>query len=163
MGRIAAPFGVRGWVRVAPWSADPATLLAHPVWSLRAPGGAWRDMEVVEAAAHSSSLVVQFRGITSREEAAAFRGFEIGVPRNALAPPKEGEYYWSELETLAVVNRTGVQLGQVVGVAGNGAHPILRVSAGAGMPERLIPFVPAYIDRVDIAARRIEVDWQPEY
>jgi 16S rRNA processing protein RimM len=163
MGRIAAPFGVRGYVRVTPWSEDPATLLEHPVWSLRVPGGAWREFEVVDAAEHSSSLVVQFRGMTSREDAAALRGSEIGLPRDALAPPKEGEYYWSELETLGVVNRTGVHLGEVVGVAGNGAHPILRVSAGTGMPERLIPFVPAYIDRVDIAAKRIEVDWQPDY
>lgn len=163
MGRIAAPFGVRGWVRVAPWSEDPATLLEHSVWSLRAPGDAWREMEVVDAAPHSSTLVVLFRGVLSREDAAALRGSEVGLPRDALAPPQEGEYYWSEFEALIVVNRTGVHLGEVVGVAGNGAHPILRVSVGAGMPERLIPFVPAYIDRVDMAARRIEVDWQPDY
>jgi 16S rRNA processing protein RimM len=163
MGRIAAPFGVRGWVRVVPWSEAPDTLLAHAVWAVRPTGGgeAWRDVDVLEAKQQGPGIVALLRGMESREAAAALRGCEVGLPRQSLAAPKAGEYYWTDLEGLEVENRAGQSLGRVVGVAGNGAHPILRV--GGGAQERLIPFVPAYVDRVDIAGGRIVVDWQPDY
>ena len=65
------------------------------------------------------------------------------------------------------MNRTGVLLGEVRGVVEHGAHPLLRVvpgdpAAGEGH-ERLIPYVPAIVDRVDVAAGRIEVDWEADF
>jgi 16S rRNA processing protein RimM len=93
--------------------------------------------------------------------ALALKGFEVGVPRSAL-PSVQGEIYWEDLKGLAVVNRSGVPLGEVVGVVEHGAHPVLRVALEAG-PERLIPYVPAIIDRVDVDTRRIEVDWEADY
>ena len=73
------------------------------------------------------------------------------------------EIYWAELEGLSVVNRQGLQFGCVIAVAAFGAHPVLRVANAAGGPERLIPFVAAYIDGVDVVGRRVDVDWQPDY
>ena len=68
-----------------------------------------------------------------------------------------------------VVNRDGVVLGEVVGLIDTGPHSVLRVAPpgpaqGAGAPvaaaeERLIPFVSAYVDSVDLAGRRVVVDW----
>ena len=50
------------------------------------------------------------------------------------------------------------------GVVEHGAHPMLRVmTAGNAAPERLIPYVPAIIDGVDVAAGRIDVDWEADY
>ena len=165
MGRVAAPFGIRGWVKVAPWSEDPATLLAHPVWYLREPGATsqWRATDVVGARMHAKVLVAELRGVESREAAAALRGYEIGLAREVLSAPARNEYFWTDLEGLDVVNRTGVKLGQVVAVTSNGAHAILRVAERSGASERLIPFVPAYIDRVDADERRIDVDWEPDF
>jgi 16S rRNA processing protein RimM len=145
-----------------PWSEAPDTLLAYPSWALRPAGGTtWRDVEIVEAKAQGPGIVAHFRDVDTREAAAALRGSEVGVPRAALVAPAAGEYYWTDLEGLEVVNRAGSSLGRVVGVAGNGAHPILRVAADG--QERLIPFVPAYVDRVDIAGGQIAVDWQQDY
>jgi 16S rRNA processing protein RimM len=162
MGRIAAPFGVRGWLRVAAWSEDPVTLLSYRTWSIRKKGDAWRSVEVVEARPQSPGLVALLRGIGSREEAAALRGCEVGVPRAALAALKAGEIYWTDLIGLEVVNREGTALGRVAEVSGYGAHPVLHVT-GEGEAERLIPFVPSYVERVDVAGGRIDVDWQPDY
>jgi 16S rRNA processing protein RimM len=61
-----------------------------------------------------------------------------------------------------VVNRAGVHLGRIVGLTESGAHPLLRV-ADVGGTERLIPFVAAYVDRIDGDARRIDVDWEADY
>jgi len=103
-------------------------------------------------------------GIETREQILALRGTLVGVPQSAL-PRQEGELFWSELVGFEVVDRDGRSLGQVEGLTDNGAHPILRVRDASGETprERLIPWVPIYIDRVDAPSRRIEVDWDPEY
>jgi 16S rRNA processing protein RimM len=163
MGRIAAPFGVRGWMHVTPWSEDPAVLLAHRVWAIRKmDGDAWRSVDVIEAKLQLPGLVARFAGVETREDAAALRGCEIGLARHALEAPRDGEVYWADLVGLDVVNREGVALGRVADVSGHGAHPVLHVAA-AGAAARLIPYVPAYVERVDLAARRIDVDWQADY
>ena len=56
-------------------------------------------------------------------------------------------------------------LGEVVGMTEHGAHPLLRVARppGASGPERLIPYVAAIIDRVDLAAGTIDVDWGEDF
>jgi 16S rRNA processing protein RimM len=68
---------------------------------------------------------------------------------------------------LAVINREGVVLGEVVEVQDFGAQPLLRIVSAGGdglrRVERLIPYVPVYVERVDLAARRIDVDWQADY
>jgi 16S rRNA processing protein RimM len=164
MGRIVAPHGVRGWLKIQPWSEDPATLLAHSVWFVRPPGAAsgWKEFEVAHARPHAGGLVAELQGVASRDAAESLRGFEVGLPRETLQAPREGEFYWTDLEGMMVVNRAGIELGRVAGVTDNGAHAILRV-AGEGGGERLIPFVATYVDRIDEAGRRIEVDWQPDY
>ena len=64
-----------------------------------------------------------------------------------------------------MVNGDGIVLGEVCGMTEHGAHPLLRVArpAGAPGPERLIPFVPAIVRRVDPNAGTIEVDWGEDY
>ncbi len=114
---------------------------------------------------HSGLLVAQLDGVDSREAALTMKGFEIGVPRAALPEAAEGEIYWSDLTGLTVRNRAGFLLGEVRGVTEHGAHPLLQVARPPGVPgpERLIPFVPAIVVRVDRDARCIVVDWGEDY
>jgi 16S rRNA processing protein RimM len=113
---------------------------------------------VREARPHGGSLVALLDGIGDREAALRCRGALVGVPRSALPPLHEGELYWADLEGLAVVNRDGIALGHVSGLIDTGAHAVLRVQA-PGRDERLVPWVPAFIDDVDLAGRCIAVDW----
>ncbi len=164
MGRFAAPFGVRGWVRVTPWSQDPTALLEHPVWEMRRTDREpWRRVDVAEAKSQPPGLLAKLRGVDSREDAEALRGAQIGIGRDIARPPERGEVYWADLVGLDVVNREGIELGRVADVAGYGAHPVLHVAAPGAAAVRLIPFVPVYVESVDLAARRIAVDWQPDY
>lgn len=164
MGRIAAPHGVRGAVRVQPHSADPAALLAHRQWWLRprAQRGGWVPHRVLEAREQAGGLVAMLEAIASREAAGALRGADVGVPRASLPSLAEDEHYQSDLVGMAVVNRSGELLGEVSGFVESGAHPIVRVARGDGA-ERLIPWVAQYVDRVDAAAKRIDVDWPADY
>ena len=62
-----------------------------------------------------------------------------------------------------VANREGVALGEIVGVVDHGAHPLLEVARADGGAHRLIPYVASIVDSVDLAARRIDVDWGEEW
>lgn len=166
MGVVVAPYGVQGWIKVRPFTDEPAGLLRYAEWSVRTDrADSWQEMRLVAGQVHGSVLVAQLAGVANREAALALRGREIGVARAAMPVAPAGEIYCADLVGMAVVNRSGLALGRVAGVIEHGAHPLLRVARtdGAGGTERLIPYVPAIIDRVDVAAARIEVDWGADY
>jgi 16S rRNA processing protein RimM len=163
MGRVAAPHGVRGAFRVLPLSEDPASLLGFAQWWLRArDADAWRPYDVASSRVHSGSIVAEVAGVTTRDAAAALRGASIGVPQQMLPALAEDEYYQSDLAGMTVVNRSGDVLGTVVDFVESGAHPIVRIAQADG-GERLIPWIEQYIDRVDVAERRIDVDWPADF
>jgi 16S rRNA processing protein RimM len=94
----------------------------------------------------------------SRAAPSSLRRTERGVPRHSLPDAGEGAYYQADLAGMRMVNREGVVLGVLEDFIESGAHPIARVVDDAGA-QRLIPWVDAYIDGVDVDARRIDVDW----
>jgi len=166
MGEVVGSFGVRGWLKIRPYTEAPDTLLGYSSWWLkRATAGEWREFAMLEGRNHSGALLVALAGVDTREQALAMRGFDVGIPRDRLPAAAEGEIYRDDLVGLAVVNRQGVPLGEVVGVTEHGAHPLLRVARAerSTAPERLIPLVPAIVDTVDIGGSRIVVDWDESY
>jgi 16S rRNA processing protein RimM len=166
LGEVIGPYGVRGWLKVRTYTEAPDALLGHATWWLKpARGSDWREYDRRAGKLHSGTLLAELAGVDTREAALALKGFEIGVPRATLPEAPENEIYWEDLVGLAVVNRAGVLLGEVCGMTEHGAHPLLRVARAPGSPgpERLIPFVPAIVVRVDRDAGRIEVDWGEDY
>jgi 16S rRNA processing protein RimM len=166
MGQVLVPWGVRGWVKVRPYTEAPGALLDYATWWVRpARGGAWQPMTRQDGRVHADTVVAQLAGIGSREAALGLKGSEIAVPRGGLPAAGSDEIYQADLVGLDVVNREGVALGKVVGVTEHGAHPLLEVARpdGEAGADRLIPYVPAHVDRVDLAARRIDVDWGVDF
>ena len=168
LGAVVGAYGVRGWLKVRPFTQLPETLLDCTSWWLKARGSDWREFRrrgATEGRLHSGSLIVALEGVETREAALAMKGAEVGVRRSSLPAAGEDAYYWSDLTGLAVMNRAGVLLGEVAGVTDHGAHPLLRVARPGGLrgTERLIPFVPAIVDRVDIDGGWIDVDWGEDY
>lgn len=152
MGRIAGPYGVRGWVKVA----RPADgLAACRRWWIE--GKRWT---VVQTRPHSGALLAQLEGLESREAARDLKGKAVAVERAELPEPEEGIYYHADLVGAEVVNTEGAVLGTVVALASNGAHEVMTLS---GERTRLVPWVPAVVKRVDLARRRIEVDWGKDW
>jgi 16S rRNA processing protein RimM len=168
MGRIVAPYGVKGWVKVHAYSDDKTALLAYPAWWIRPRAGkgdekgGWREYAVEASREHGATLVAQLQGIDDREAAAALKGADIGLARTMLPAVEDDELYYDDLVGLVVVNRQGMALGKVARVQDFGAHPVLCIADESAV-ERMIPFVAAYVDGVDVAAGRIDVDWQPDY
>jgi 16S rRNA processing protein RimM len=166
VARVLDAWGVKGWFRVQPYAKDPQALFSSRRWYLRPPQGAQASLPALlrirETREHGDGIVAAARDIDDRGAAEALRGARIFVPRSSFPTAGDGEFYWVDLIGMGVVNRDGVRLGEVVGLIDNGAHSVLQVRDGEA-PERLIPFVSAYIDRVDAGARRIDVDWGLDY
>ncbi len=113
--------------------------------------------------------------IPDRDAAEAMKGVRIFVSRATFPKPDDGEFYWIDLIGLSVFNRDDVALGDVIGLIDTGPHCVLRVKpAAVAVPgeaapaepaadERLIPFVDAYVDAVDLPGHRIVVDWGLDY
>ncbi len=183
VGRILDAWGVKGWVKILPHSTDPEALFSAKTWFLQAPEAKFRpgftafsgtlSLHVDEVKAHSDSVVAKFTGVDDRTAAEALRGTRIFLPRSSFPPASKDEYYWVDLIGLNVVNREGVALGLVRDLMTTGPHSVLCVEYTTDQPEgsgtkatvaeRMIPFVSAYVDTVDLAGRRITVDWQPDY
>ena len=155
MGRVVAPFAVKGWIRVQPFTQRPASLLDYPVWWL-GPQDDLTPWTLGEGAVHGKALVARLAGCSTREAAAAMQGLEVAVPRSQLPQSEPGEYYWSDLLGLAVRNLQYETLGRVERLLETGANQVLVVR---GDRERLIPFVPARVVAVDLAQGEIVVDW----
>ena len=165
MGRIVAPFGIKGWVRILPFGDDPQSWADMPRWWISrddtAPPDAWQAVELTACKQHVSGLIASFREAPDRNAAEALKGCYVAAPREAMPDPGEETYYWDDLTGLAVINREGEALGEVAGLLSTGAHEVLRVVDGD--TERLIPYVEAYVPEVDLEARRITVDWQRDW
>ncbi len=160
MGRITGAYGVRGWVRVASDTEPSTNILDYRPWRVRV-GGDWVTHTPVEGRPHGQGLVVKLEGLNDRDAAAGLSGAEIAVSRNALPSPGTREFYWADLVGAEVVTREGAALGKVDHVMATGANDVLVVM---GEWERLIPFVEdQVVVEVDLGAKRITVDWDPEF
>lgn len=160
LGRVAGDFGVRGELKLLSWTDPRDAIFKYQPWTLRA-GDTEREVSGVRGRDTGRLLVASFPGVENREQAEALKGAEIWVTRDRLPPPKPGEYYWVDLEGLAVQTVEGVVLGTVSHLFDTGANPVLVV---AGERERLIPFVNGqFVTSVDFGAGLIVVDWDPDF
>jgi 16S rRNA processing protein RimM len=160
MGRVAAPFGVKGWVKIQPFTEYVDSLLDYDVWWLGR-NGQFKEVELLEAQPHNKTLVARLEGVEDRDQAAALQGQEVAVPRAELPETDADEYYWNDLIGLQVKNLQGDDLGVVDHLMETGANDVLVVVKGER--ERLIPFVSQVVKTVDLGAGRIEVDWDKDF
>ncbi len=171
VGRIADAWGIKGWFKVLPHSASPEALFSSKRWFLLpAEKGAKTFsgtalLRVREAKDHSGTVVASAHDVDDRNAAEALRGARIFVPRSSFPTASTDEYYWVDLIGLEVVNREGVALGVVRELLSTGPQTVLVIEyfEEGKLLDRMIPFVSAYVDSVDLPGKRITVDWQADY
>ncbi|WP_295857161.1 ribosome maturation factor RimM [uncultured Xylophilus sp.] len=171
VGRIADAWGIKGWFRVLPFSAAPEALFSSKRWFIQPAERGARTfsgtlkLPIREAKEHSDSVVATSPDIPDRNAAEALKGARVFVPRSSFPTAAEDEYYWVDLIGLEVVNREGVALGTVRELLSTGPQTVLVIGyeQEGKAQERMVPFVSAYVDAVDLPGRRITVDWQPDY
>ena len=171
VGRIADAWGIKGWFKVLPFSAHPEVLFSSKRWFLLpTERGAQTftgvaSLAVKEAKEHSDTVVATAHGVDDRSAAEALRGARIFVSRSSFPTVGVDEYYWVDLIGLAVINRQDEFMGSVKELLSTGPQTVLVLECeqDGKVCERMIPFVAAYIDDVDLRAQRIRVDWQADY
>ena len=175
VGRIADAWGIKGWFKVLPHSASPEALFSSKRWYLLPPDRPMKAvmpwtgallLKIKEAKDHSDSVVATSLDIVDRNAAEALRGARVFVPRSSFPTAGQDEYYWVDLIGLDVFNREAEAMGQVKELLSTGPQTVLVLTytdTQAKEAERMIPFVAAFIDAVDLPGRRITVDWQADY
>lgn len=156
LGRIGAPWGVKGWVHVDSYTDPLDGILDYPQWTLRLGSGERTVYRIVEGHPHSDRLVARLEGIEDRDRAGALRGAVIEVDRAELPPTGEREYYQADLLGLPVRNLEGVDLGKVDYFADTPTGPMMVVK---GSRDHWVPATPKHLSKVDLTAGLILVDW----
>ena len=160
MGRVAAPFGVKGWIHVTSYTQLPENLLQYLPWYMNR-HDSWQAVEVVSGKGHGKGLVVQLKDCTDRDAAAALRGADIGVYRSQLPSVDADEYYWSDLVGMQVIANDDRVLGRLDHLFETGANDVMVVK---GEQEYLVPYIEGQVvESVDLEAREIRVDWDPDF
>lgn len=171
VGRIADAWGIKGWFKVLPYSANPEALFSARQWYLlptekgAKPFSGTALMTVKEAKVHSDSIVACAAGIEDRNDAEVLKGSRIFISRATFPKAATDEFYWVDLIDLQVVNRENLVLGVVRELMSTGPQTVLVIEAtqDGKTVERMIPFVSAYVDDVSLAEKVIRVDWQLDY
>ena len=159
LGRIGAPHGIRGWVRVQSFAEPPAGLFEHQPWRLRFADGREERLRVIDASGHGSAWRVALEGVADRAAAQRLTGCLIEVSREELPALQAREHYRDDLLGFEVVNRDGRRLGRVQGFIDAPASPVMVV---VGARELWLPALPPCLVRVRAEAREIDVDWPAE-
>ncbi|HSC67486.1 MAG TPA: ribosome maturation factor RimM [Cellvibrio sp.] len=172
VGKLTSVYGIKGWVKVHSYTDPPEKIFTFSPWFLTNTEDETRHTTAVIDGyrAHGKGLVAHIKGIDDRNEAALFCQRLIAVEMGELPKLPEGEYYWQQLTGLQVLSnyedQAPVLLGEVSGLMETGANDILVVAPCEGSidkRERLLPYVDAYILKIDLAAGSMLVDWDPEF
>ena len=159
LGQVGTAHGIRGWVLVRSFADPPDSLLDYDEWQLVAPNGATRTMRLLEGAPYKQGLRVHLEGIDDRNAALALSGWWVRIARERLPPLEQGEHYRDDLAGFEVRNVDGALLGVVEYFADLPAGAVMVVK---GEREHLVPAAPRHLLKIDVGARRIEVDWPAE-
>lgn len=155
LGVVGAPFGVRGWVKVRSYTDPPAALLDHATLELKV-RGAWRAYRLEASQRGGTQLAAKLAGVDDRTAAEALRGACIAVERQRLPAPGAREYFRADLVGCEVQTLAGQRLGVLSHFVETPAHALMVIR---GAREHWVPAVPRHLRRVDLAARRVVVDW----
>ena len=165
LGKITSVHGVRGEVKIYSFTDPIDNLLGYPAWTLKRDGEV-KQVELVSGRLQGKILVAKLKGLDDREVARTFAGFDICVPRALLPDLDDGEYYWHQLEGLKVIDPQGQLLGRLDHLLETGSNDVMVVKPCPGSlddRERLLPYTEQCVQKVDLAAGEMRVDWDADF
>lgn len=148
MGRIGAAHGVRGEVRITPYTAHPEALTDYGPLDTDRPGLVIR---IRKARLQNRVLIAQLEGIADRTAAEALNGVSLYIDRSRLPDPDDEEdFYHADLIGLDARLDTGVSIGQVTSVPNFGASDLIEIRDPRSGDTYLYPFTKAVVPVISI-------------
>jgi 16S rRNA processing protein RimM len=163
VGKIAGVFGIKGWMKVFSHTDPRKNILSYsPLYlSLK---GEWVEAKVSKGRVQGKGIVIALEDVTDPEQVLPLIGTVLAIKKEQLRPSGSGEFYWSELTGLTVINLDDAVLGQVDSLMETGGHDVLVVKDKEQKTQRLIPFVlEDIVQKVDLDGGFIQVDWESDY
>ncbi len=158
IGQLRSAYGLNGWLWVYS-NTEPMSNKAG-----------WQTIDVKRWKPHGKGLVVALKGVSDRTGAESLVGANIWIAKSQLPKADVDEYYWSDLKGLTVLGldeeEQEVNLGKIHELFETGANDVMVVHAtpdSIDSEERMIPWHKDVVQRVDLEAGRIYVNWGVDY
>ncbi|GIU16094.1 ribosome maturation factor RimM [Shewanella sp. c952] len=167
LGKLGSSHGIKGWLKITTYTDSVEGIFDYSPWLLKEQGE-WREVKVLQWRMQGKAVVACLEGVETRDQAQALTNCEIAVTPEQMEVLPEDEFYWRDLIGCEVVNTKGYNMGKVQEIVETGSNDVLLVKANAkdgfGKVERMIPFVTEqFIQKVDLTAKQILVDWDPDF
>ena len=159
IGVVRKPHGIKGGLKVSLYSIDLEMLQTLEQLFVNT-GSDWKQLTLNSSQGYDDFTILNFNEIQDRTEAEAYRDQEILTLRDDLPGLDDDEYYINDLVGCDVVNERNENLGKVIEILSPGAHEVLLISDGDS--ETLVPLVDEWIAKIDIQAKRIQVNSEEE-
>lgn len=164
IGKIGAPYGVKGWVKINSYTDESAGIFDYSPWII----GEEQECQIEQWRLSGKALVAKLTGIETRDDAERIKNLDIHILSEQLPELTGDDYYWRDLIGMQVKTEQGYGLGVVKELFETGANDVMLVKAQSndafGQKERMLPFIrDNVIKTVDMQAKTITVDWDPSF
>jgi 16S rRNA processing protein RimM len=167
VGKIGAPYGVKGWVKINSYTQELDGIFAYKPW-LVIQSGESKEIVVDQWRTHNKGLVAKLVGVETRDDAESVKNLQISIKASLLPQLVGDEFYWRELVGMQVLTESGYNLGVVKELFETGANDVMLIKANIndafGQKERMVPYLlDQVVKQVDREAKTIKVDWDPAF
>ncbi len=163
VGRVIEAYGVKGGIKLHPFSKTADGLLRVKQWYLKSVSGEVRQFTVDTAKWHADVVTATLMGMNNRDLAHELRAWTVWVSQAALPKTETDEYYWQDLIACKALAQDGSELGSIIDMSETGVHAVLHIDCGVGFETCLIPFVKAYVGEVDLVNKTVQTQWQRDW
>ncbi|WP_423062810.1 ribosome maturation factor RimM [Candidiatus Paracoxiella cheracis] len=160
MGRFGSAYGVRGWLKVISFTDPIDNLLDHKIWQIEHKR-LWQPITIQDGKRHGEFLVVKIEGCDDRDKAREYTNDLIAVSRDELIPLKQGEYYWTDLIGLRVINEKDIDLGKIDHLIETGSNDVMIIKDAH--KERWLPYIDDVVKSIDLEKKEMRVEWDEEF
>ena len=169
IGQLRSAYGLNGWLWIYSNTEPMSNIFDYLPWYIETKAG-WQSVDVKRWKPHGKGLVVSLKGVSDRTAADGLVGTNVWISKTQLPKAGMDEFYWSDLKGLTVLGlddaEQEVNLGKIHEMFETGANDVMVVHAtpdSVDAEERMIPWHKDVVQRVDLEAGRIYVNWGVDY
>ncbi|AFA41350.1 16S rRNA processing protein [Wigglesworthia glossinidia endosymbiont of Glossina morsitans morsitans (Yale colony)] len=167
IGKIGAPFGIKGWVKVISYTEKSQNIFKYQPWIFKI-NNIYQKCYVTSWKTYYKKFIAKIEAINNRCAASSITNLNVMLFQKQLNKLKNNEYYLHEIIGLQVLNTKNFNLGKVVNFLRSSHHDILVIRSQKKnhlrFKEYLIPFVyEVFIKKIDKNSKIIRVDWNSNF